>query len=249
MLEEKVLDRIEEMRNLPLMQSSHLFIRYKDKSIGEAARNEAMHYGSNPIERPAIALLEVILSTNRKYTTHVEPHIMRLRKTDLSTFKQLEYRINQYSIEEFFEFWGPHDQRRFEILKCLMSAISDLKDKLMVNGDYDVMNKWAIQADLSKWKYDIIGRIHGIGLATFQHLRMNFGVNTVKPDRQVKKVLEKEFGIKVTDEKAIIEVEKLSKISGYSMIELDQIFVNYGSGYYESEKENAKSSFICKNKK
>ena len=45
-------------------------------------------------------------------------------------------------------------------------------------------------------KTDLIGKIPNIAVATFQHLRMSFGIDTVKPDQRVKEILEYEFKIK-----------------------------------------------------
>lgn len=240
-------NRLEGIRELPLKPDSHLYIRYPNKTIGEAASEESKSYGRNQKERPAIGLIEVVLSINRKYSTHVEPHIIRIEKTDLATFTQLEEMINTYSIEEFYDFWGHHDARKYGIMRYTLKAINILRDKYKIKDDYVLMNKWAVEANIGKNNEDIIGRTKFLGLATFQHLRMNYGVNTVKPDRQVKEVLRREFGfVGNNDKKAILTVENISSFSGYSMIELDQIFVNYGSGYYESESRRTNPSFVCK---
>jgi hypothetical protein len=75
--------------------------------------------------------------------------------------------------------------------------------------------------------------VRGIGPAAFQHLRMNFGVDTTKPDQRVKEVLEREFGFRLFDAAAaVVALEELAERTGYTVIELDQICVNYGSGYY-----------------
>lgn len=234
---EAIIKKIEDIRGLPLRPDSHLYVRYPQNTIGEASSKEAKEYGRNQKERPAIAIIEVVLSINRKYATHVEPHIIRLEGTDLATFKQLEEKLTTYSREQFYNYWGHHDERKYEILTNLIKSINVLKNKYNINNDYMLMNKWAEEANIDKYDVDIIGCIKYIGLAAFQHLRMNFGVDTVKPDRQVKEVLKREFGFVGSDKKTIIEVERISKITGYSTIELDQIFVNYGSGYYKPESE------------
>lgn len=243
---ENALEKLEQIRKLPLKPDSHLYIRYPNKTIGEAASVESQNYGRNQKDRPAIALVEVILSINRKYATHVEPHIIRLEKTDLASFKQLEEKMYSYSVEEFYNYWGHHDARKYGILQDMMKAINFLRSQYNINNDYLLMNKWATEANVERYNQDVIGRIKFLGLATFQHLRMNYGVNTVKPDRQVKEVLKREFGFIGSDKKTIVAVETISRISGYSTIELDQIFVNYGSGYYEIEESQQKPNFICK---
>ncbi|OAH96331.1 hypothetical protein A1332_23030 [Methylomonas methanica] len=94
------------------------------------------------------------------------------------------------------------------------------------------MKNWAENAKLDKRKNDILGSIKNVGVATFQHLRINFGIDTVKPDQRVKEILEKEFNLKLSSEKAILAVEEIAHITGFKVIEIDQIFVKYASGYY-----------------
>lgn len=230
--QEEILKRLEEIRQLPLTQSSHLYNRYCGKSIGEAATGSTNFYG-HAKERPAIALIEVILSINRNYPLHVEKNIERLKKMDFSSFSELEKIIKEKNQEEFYNFWGPRDPGKYTILKDVLKTINDLKERWNVQDDYRAMNKWAQEADLKDHKRDILGKIHGIGIATFQHLRMNFGVDTVKPDRQVTKALKREFGFDSNNPiKAIIAAEIIAKMSGFRVLEIDQILVNYGSGYY-----------------
>jgi hypothetical protein len=50
---------------------------------------------------------------------------------------------------------------------------------------------------------------------------------------------------KLNDYEAVAAVETLAKLTGYTAIELDQIFVNFGSGYYYgsvSQSENSAST-------
>lgn len=231
---EEILKCLEEIRQLPLTQKSHLYKQYPGKSIGEAATGSTNDYGFAK-KRPALTLIEVILSINRSYTLHVEKNIERLKKADFSSFSELEKIIKEKNKEEFYKFWGPHDPCKYTILKDVLKTINDLKERWNVQDDYRVMNKWAREADLKDHKLDTLGKIHGIGIATFQHLRMNFGVDTVKPDRQVTEALKREFGFDSNNSiKAIIAVEKIAKMSGFRVLEIDQILVNYGSGYYSN---------------
>ncbi|MDD5615340.1 MAG: hypothetical protein PHH85_03980 [Candidatus Methanoperedens sp.] len=235
--QEEILKRLEEIRQLPLTKTSHLYDQYLGKSIGEAATGSTNSYGCAK-ERPAIALIGVILSINRNYTLHVEKNIERLKKMDFSSFSDLEKIIKEKNKEEFYNFWGPHDLCKYTILMDVLKTINDLKERWNMQDDYRVMNKWAQEADFNDHKRDILGKIHGIGIATFQHLRMNFGVDTVKPDRQVTKALKREFGFDSNNSvKAIIAVETIAKMSGFRVLEIDQILVNYGSGHYPNNPE------------
>ena len=95
------------------------------------------------------------------------------------------------------------------------------------------MNKWGATADLLNYKTDIIGSLPNVAIATFQHLRMVFGVDTIKPDQRVKEVLDFEFGLsRLSDVNTIKAVEQIAEISNFKVITIDQIFVQYGLSYY-----------------
>ena len=107
------------------------------------------------------------------------------------------------------------------------------------------MEKWAREINILEYEDNEIGRIKNIGLATIQHFRMDFGVDTVKPDQRVIEVLENEFKAKkVSQGKAIALVEEIAKITNISVRELDLVMVNYGSGYYENIYRKSKKEII-----
>jgi hypothetical protein len=51
------------------------------------------------------------------------------------------------------------------------------------------LRTWAANARLEGWREDPIGSIKGVGLVTFQYLRMMGGVDTIMPDKIVKRVV------------------------------------------------------------
>jgi len=56
-------------------------------------------------------------------------------------------------------------------------------------GDRDALILWAHNASLDGWERDPVGSISGVGINTYQYLRMMGGVDTVMPDKIVKKVI------------------------------------------------------------
>lgn len=103
---------------------------------------------------------------------------------------------------------------------------------------------------MSNYQNDKIGKIYNVAVATFQHLRMVFGVDTVKPDQRVKEVLSYEFGLpKLSDQKAIQAVEQIAKITNHKVITIDKILVKYGSGYYNQKSNKLTIKEIAKNLK
>jgi hypothetical protein len=78
---------------------------------------------------------------------------------------------------------------------------------------------------LDHWMEDPIGRIKGVGIVTFQYLRMMGGIDTVMPDKIVKRVINGilgEAGLEpVNDDVEFVKrAEDLALKSGYKPIEL-----------------------------
>ncbi len=87
------------------------------------------------------------------------------------------------------------------------------------NSDFEVLRHWAEHASYDKWQEDEIGRINGVGLITFQYLRMQTGVDTSVPDKIIKRVVADEFGIHENDDIEFIKaMENLSRELGYSQL-------------------------------
>ncbi|WP_446898837.1 hypothetical protein ACSVC9_02620 [Clostridium sp. LBM24168] len=243
MKDSEVCQKVEYLRNALLIKGCHLYERYKqfqNISIGEAAIKEVRNkeYGRDPKNRPAIAILEVILSRRTNYTGFVEPHIRKLEKdADLNTFNDLKRIVGTLSKESFLKYWNYHYEEKYNILKEMLISIDKLREKYKnISTDYELLNTWGKTVEIENIHKDIFGRIYGVGIATIQHLRMNFGIDTIKPDLRVGQVLKKQFLLNVSNKAHIIKyMEEISKITGYKMLELDQIFVNYGSGYYRED--------------
>jgi len=84
-------------------------------------------------------------------------------------------------INELREIW--RNKRSWMIAKDIAYHLSTMGD------DRSALRTWARNAKLEKWKEDSIGRIKGVGLITFQYLRIMGGIDTVMPDKIVKRVI------------------------------------------------------------
>jgi len=234
--DKEICDIVEEIGSHLLTETSHTFKTFGAISILEAAKKSAQKYSNKAKEKPAIVLIDIILAANRNYNKVVEPNIRKIEENypELKSIEQLENLLNQKTKEEFFQFWGHKDLKKYNTLRSILEKIKELKKRYKeISDDYDIINKWAQNANILEVKKDIIGSIPNISIATFQHLRMNFGIDTVKPDQRVKEVLETEFEVEnITDLNGIIAVEQIASITKYKVIEIDQIFVKFGSGYY-----------------
>lgn len=231
---EDILKIVSDIEKNPLIDGSHAFSIYGGITIGEAAELSYEEIGNKAKKKPGISLIEVVLSANRNYTKVVLPNIIRIERNypNLKTIDQLEKFINEKSERDFFDFWGHNDKKKYQTLINLISSIKYLKKNDESGDDYEVLNKWARDAKVSKLNEDVIGKNKNIGIATFQHLRMAFGIDTVKPDQRVKEIIKLKFGVKsISDVGAIDVVEYVAQVTGKKVFEVDQIFVNYGSGY------------------
>ncbi|MFM0330124.1 hypothetical protein [Paraburkholderia strydomiana] len=230
-----VASKIAELGDAKMTISSHGYRFGVDETILAAATRGAKGYTKNSRTSPAIAVMEVVLAANRDYNKAVKPYVddMRNRYGRL-TIKQLGRMVTAAGdASEFKAVWGHNDARKFEILKALLKTFSPRLGQVDTPAnDFMVISAWAKTAHPSTRATDPVGRIKDIGIATFQHLRMNFGADTVKPDLRVKHVLEREFDLRLSDQDSILAVERMAEIVKRSPLLIDQMFVKYGSGYY-----------------
>jgi hypothetical protein len=122
------------------------------------------------------------------------------------------------NIEELRTVWK--NKRSWNIAKEIASYLSTLS-----NDGKIALRFWASNAKLENWKEDTIGRIKGVGIVTFQYLRMIGGIDTVMPDKIVKRVIN-EILVKAGQEpvnddmKFIRKAEEVALACGYRPIEL-----------------------------
>ncbi|MGQ9781232.1 MAG: hypothetical protein ACUVQ8_03100 [Nitrososphaeria archaeon] len=121
-------------------------------------------------------------------------------------------------LEELRKIW--RNKRSWVVAKDIASYLSTLSE-----DDKLAFRTWARSANLENWKEDPIGRIKGVGLITFQYLRMMGGIDTVMPDKIVKRVIN-EILVKadlepVNDDMEFIKrAEEIALACGYKPIEL-----------------------------
>jgi hypothetical protein len=250
---EEILLIIEKLGAEKLTRTGHGFKKLGEIPIREAAEKSTTIYSDKWKIKPALGLISVVLAANRDYNKVVEPNLEKIEKSepDLKNFKQLSALLENQSKEEFYFFWGHKDEKKYRTLKSILEKVEHLRNTYPnYKDDFDLLYQWGLQADLLNYKQDIIGSISNIAVATFQHLRMVFGVDTVKPDQRVKEVLDYEFGLtKLPDKRAIKTVEQIAELAGLRVITIDQIFVKYGSSYYNQKANKLTVKQIAQNLK
>jgi hypothetical protein len=127
------------------------------------------------------------------------------------------YQLTEVCLDELTKVWK--NRRSWQVAKDITFHLFKQYD------DRTVFRNWAINSKLENWEADLIGRINGVGLVTFQYLRMMGGIDTVMPDKIVKRVinqiLEKAGEKPVFDNLAFIKkTEEIALLCGYRPIEL-----------------------------
>jgi len=120
------------------------------------------------------------------------------------------------------EIWK--NARSWNVAREISRYLVTLKKRSKLD-DRAALIRWAKDAPLSGWELDPVGRINGVGINTYQYLRMMGGVDTVMPDKIVKKVIyeilnKANIPLPGSDLDFILLVEKLAPQTGYRAIEL-----------------------------
>jgi hypothetical protein len=159
-------------------------------------------------------------SIGLNYFTAVVPKVEEFRRkfVERGGARNLEA-LAEAHVEELRKVWK--NRRSWNIAKEIASYLSTMG----VGDDKLALRIWASNAKLEEWRKDPIGRIGGVGLVTFQYLRMMGGADTVMPDKVVKRVineiLEKAGEKPVNDDIEFVEkAEQVALACGYRPTEL-----------------------------
>jgi hypothetical protein len=162
-------------------------------------------------------------SIGLNYFQSVVPRVELFRQRFFITgaARTMEDLVNTDDLE-LQEIWK--NARSWRVAKEIAAYLSGLKKKCRID-DREALICWAKDAPLEGWGKDPIGRINGVGINTYQYLRMMGGIDTVMPDKIVKRVifeiLEKaKIKLPENDIEFVALVEKLAPLTGYKAIEL-----------------------------
>ncbi len=162
------------------------------------------------------------MSIGVNYFTVVVPAVLEFRKRFVATKKISGLRdLATYSMDELRKVWK--NRRSWDVAREISKRLTEIKKE--GESDREVFIRWAEESSLVNWERDIIGSIRGVGINTYQYLRMMGGVDTVMPDRIVRDVFSGIFdkaGIEnpSSDIEFIELVEKIARETGYRAVEL-----------------------------
>jgi hypothetical protein len=162
-------------------------------------------------------------SIGLNYFTAVVPKVEKFRKEfvvsgKIHTLEDLATANNN----ELESIWK--NKRSWQMAKSVASYLAKIKREKALD-DRQALIYWAKQARLQGWEQDPIGRIKGVGINSFQYLRMMGGIDTVMPDKIVKRVIA-EILIKAnmempsTDIEFVRLMERMASEVDYKAIEL-----------------------------
>jgi hypothetical protein len=158
-------------------------------------------------------------SIGLNYFTAVIPKVEEFNKKFIENGKIKNLKdLFKADINELRNVWK--NKRSWIIAKEIASYLSKLND-----NDKEALRNWAKNAKIENWKEDPIGKIKGVGLITFQYLRMIGGIDTIMPDKIVKRVINEiliKAGLKPIkdDIEFIKKAEEIALKCGYRPIEL-----------------------------
>ncbi|MEM0451092.1 MAG: hypothetical protein QXO17_05950 [Nitrososphaerota archaeon] len=159
-------------------------------------------------------------SIGMSYFRSVVPAVIRFKELFVDTRRVSSLReMASLDLDELRSVW--RNRRSWEVARNVALRLSEF------DGEDDVqrLRTWALRSTLENWRKDPIGSIKGIGLVTYQYLRMMGGVDTVMPDKVVKRVINsllRQAGLnEVWDDLSFVrEVERLAVLTGHRAVEL-----------------------------
>lgn len=81
------------------------------------------------------------------------------------------------------------NERSWRVARSISSYLNRLRGKKELN-DRETLRDWAASSGLKNWKENPIGSIKGVGLVTYQYLRMMGGIDTSMPDKIVRRIID-----------------------------------------------------------
>ncbi len=113
---------------------------------------------------------------------------------------------------------------KYQLLRNLCQEFLAYQSEYNFSTEKEALLQWANNVDMSNLKNDPIGKLHLVGPAAVENLRMMMGIDVVKPDRHVLRVIKSEFGVTIDCD----EFNDFAKALGVSPTYLDKVLYEYG---------------------
>jgi len=179
------------------MKHSQNFIRSGINDVDVTAlvshiRGLALNFEVRPkewdYESAVLILSDAILSVRRNYDSVVTPIMERIRRHKLHEYslEQLVEIIDTRGCDHLMDLWQYRETERVIRLRNLSRKFVTLKSEMDLSNDMETLRQWAQTATVEASK--AFG-VKGVGIATYQYLRILSGVDTVKPDVHLKQAV------------------------------------------------------------
>jgi len=158
------------------------------------------------------------------YFTAVVPNVMRFEEELMGNGKVQNLRdLSILPLEQMQLVW--RNRRSWQTARGIASCLRKLAIAENLN-DRGALRCWASNSCVENWREDPIGKIDGVGITTFQYLRMMGGIDTAMPDKIVRRVVrqildEAQSDMPTNKDMELIgTIEQIARLSGYRPIEI-----------------------------
>jgi len=169
-------------------------------------------------ETSAEVVLDAVLSINRKYYDFVVPRLIHIHKNypNIKTLLDLSDLFKKET--DFSLVWQYNHQERaavlYRLVHKLLSFVKNIDNELIE------LRYWAQDASYTDFKNFCV---FGIGIATFQYIRILLGADTVKPDVHIKRFVVDLCNVQHISDQIIVEpFDELGKENDISVRLLDK---------------------------
>lgn len=204
-------------------------------SMQKFQSNDSNKLGS--YENAALICIDAVLSINRKYYKFVVPRISYFQDNypEVDNLKKLLELLEKEKIFGFNKCWNYNHNQRAETLYNLTKKMITIANERKDLNELEVLKLWA--RTVSPIDYQTFN-VEGIGLATFQYIRMMLGAKTIKPDVHVKRIITNVLNKKMSDMYVIALFERACNDLGMDIAEVEHnLWLKEASDYKEFDKE------------
>ncbi|MFW6103305.1 MAG: hypothetical protein ACOC7M_03285 [Chloroflexota bacterium] len=141
------------------------------------------------------------------------------KKMALGIVPQTLEQLADVPYESVADIWK--NRRSWNVARDVASCLAD-----STGDDRTALRIWAGRAQVPGWKSDPVGAVQGVGISTYQYLRMMGGVDTSMPDKIVRRVIEstlEDAGVDLPtrDDLDLIDtIDVIASVTGYRAIDL-----------------------------
>ena len=131
--------------------------------------------------------------------------------------------LSELRYETVAPLWKNH--RSWEMAKGVAAHLSSASISADAT-DKDTLRSWAANAPIASWLNDPVGMVKGVGINTYQYLRMMGGIDTSMPDKIVRRVIaqivaEAESDLPVNDDLELVgTIDLIGRVTNHRPIEL-----------------------------